>query len=385
MLDKVHDGDLVPGHFLDHDVEVLPISILLVKDKGSSEGAKFWFMLELTSDLAGHFWVIPAMDTLSDMGLVGGVLEIVHQLLSGSLLEEVGMEENDILGFYCGVDHEFGFIDLINPVDRSLLTFKVTGSVCDVRTHKSHAQGNCQVTRVICREQSIHLESCVVNFGVFFPCEDDCHLLSTGHGLVDIHGVWWNGSDNDFLGLADHALVDELQLESCLIDLEQCQPCLIYWVDVIELRVKVNVNFGAVVVNDLVRVHVSPWTFSEDPSVVNFIRDVLIVSHIGLTLDNNVLAINLDIFYCAVLWDGVLIDDLMFEHVLPTPVDFVDVVFVGQTDDQLVLKIVAVHWELLHTGSFQLTSDQEFVIFGDIQPVKPYKTVQKVNISVVHF
>jgi hypothetical protein len=59
-------------------------------------------------------------------------------------------------------------------------------------------------------------------------------------------------------------------------------------------------------------------------------------------LDNNVLAIDLDIFYCAVLWDGVLVDDLMFEHVLPTPVNFVDVVFVGQTDDQLVLKIVAV-------------------------------------------
>lgn len=31
MLDKVHDGDLVSGHFLDHDVEVLPISTLLVK------------------------------------------------------------------------------------------------------------------------------------------------------------------------------------------------------------------------------------------------------------------------------------------------------------------------------------------------------------------
>jgi hypothetical protein len=40
MFDKVHDGDLVPGHFLDHDVEVLPISILLVKYEGSSEGAE---------------------------------------------------------------------------------------------------------------------------------------------------------------------------------------------------------------------------------------------------------------------------------------------------------------------------------------------------------
>lgn len=146
-------------------------------------------MLELTCDLADHFWVIPAMNTLSDVGLVGGVLEIVHQLLSGSLLKEVGMEENDILRFYCGVDHEFGFVDLINPVDRSLLSFKVTGSVCDVRTHEPHAQGNCQVTRVVCREQSVHFKSSVVNFGVLLSCEDYCHLLSTGHCLVDVHGV----------------------------------------------------------------------------------------------------------------------------------------------------------------------------------------------------
>lgn len=105
MLDKVHDCDLVSGHFLNHDVEVLPISILLVKDEGSSERTQLRLMLELTCDLADHFWVIPAMNALSDVGLVGGVLEKVHQLLPGSLLEEVGMEENDILRFYCGVDH----------------------------------------------------------------------------------------------------------------------------------------------------------------------------------------------------------------------------------------------------------------------------------------
>lgn len=93
--------------------------------------------------------------------------------------------------------------------------------------------------------------------------------------------------------------------------------------------VKVNVNFRAVVWDHLVSVHVRSAAFGEDPSVVDFVAGVCNVGNVGLALDDDVFVVDFDVAHFAVGGNCVLVDDLVLEHVLPAPVDFVYVVAVG--------------------------------------------------------
>jgi hypothetical protein len=97
------------------------------------------------------------------------------------------------------------------------------------------------------------------------------------------------------------------------------------------------------VLYDLVGIHISPTALSENPSVINFITRSIAVGYISLRLHNNVLSINLNIPNFTVRWNGVLVDDLMSEHVLPAPVDLVNVVIVSKGDNYLVLQVVTVY------------------------------------------
>lgn len=92
--------------------------------------------------------------------------------------------------------------------------------------------------------------------------------------------------------------------------------------------VKINVNLGAVVWDNLVSVHVRSAAFGEDPSVVDFVAGVSDVGNVGLALDDDVFVVNFDVAHFAVRGNRVLVDDLVLEHVFPAPVDFVYVVAV---------------------------------------------------------
>jgi hypothetical protein len=68
-------------------------------------------------------------------------------------------------------------------------------------------------------------------------------------------------------------------------------------------RIEINVNLGAVVLDDLIGIHVSPASLSKDPCVVHFITCVIGISDISFSLNNNVLIVDLDVPDFTVRWN----------------------------------------------------------------------------------
>lgn len=75
MPHEIYDNNLVPTAFKDHDIEVVPT--LNVLSVGSSKRTYPTLMLILLTDSTIHRWILPHMNTLSNVGLVTCVLEVV--------------------------------------------------------------------------------------------------------------------------------------------------------------------------------------------------------------------------------------------------------------------------------------------------------------------
>ncbi len=91
-----------------------------------------------------------------------------------------------------------------------------------------------------------------------------------------------------------------MQIKPGLINLKQRQSALISRVNVTHGWVQIDIDFGAVVLNDLVGVHVSPAAFGEDPGVVDFVAGVVVVGHVGLCLHDHVLVVDFYVPHLAV-------------------------------------------------------------------------------------
>lgn len=77
MSQKIDNSDLVLSSFQDHQVEVVPL--LTIFGVGSGKWANSAVMLIFLCDSTVHTAILPQVDTLSDVSLVLGVLEVVDQ------------------------------------------------------------------------------------------------------------------------------------------------------------------------------------------------------------------------------------------------------------------------------------------------------------------
>lgn len=152
----------------------------------------------------------------------------------------------------------------------------------------------------------------------------------------------------------------------------------------VELRffaIEVHLNDGAVVVDDVIGVEIGAGSLGEDPRVVDWKLGIGGVVGIGRALDDQVAVVHEDLLDIAVLHQRVFVDeDRLGQHV---PVYLVDTVFVGHSDDELILVVVTVNCELGESEVPVPAGDLYSLRLQDIDPEESGIVVQEEDIIEV--
>lgn len=207
VSNEINHPDFVSLAFQNHEVEIVPIICFAVNQESSGKTCQSAVVLILLGNSASHVNFLPSVDALCDMSFVGGVLKEINQLLLSVLLQNVSVEECDILRSDGCVDVQKGPVDFVYPKDWGL-TLEIACTISDIWTHEPSIKWNKQVSRIVGSVLSVHLESSFVNSQIFLWSKDDSHFLRAINSLVLVNRICGEGSDNDFLSLANQALVN---------------------------------------------------------------------------------------------------------------------------------------------------------------------------------
>lgn len=116
MSDKINHPHFIPLTVQYHKVVVVPVVILAIDHEPCGKGGNPTFVLVLFGHSANHFDLFPGVNAFRDVGLVGGVFEIVNKDLLAVLVENVSVEEGDVFWADSRVYGEECAVHFVNPV-----------------------------------------------------------------------------------------------------------------------------------------------------------------------------------------------------------------------------------------------------------------------------
>ena len=272
--------------FKTNDVVVIPP--FSIPEESWGEWFDIWCMVIGSLNLAFHWCFLPIVCTSGHMSFVFSILVVIYDYLLSKFWYNIGVEEHNISWRSGVIDSDWGFVQFVNPETWSL-SFHVFKIVLYIWSHCVVSKWNFkwlgEVDRVYFGCFIFSREYRLVAFVDKIGCE---HLLAL-EGLVRVTVVWFSLYYNiNFL--SSQGRVSIVQSKSILINFPQPESLWISNIEMCIFSIEINLYIGTVMIDNMVCIEVSSWSFAEDPSII-IVNSICCIINFRWTLNKYVVII----------------------------------------------------------------------------------------------